>query len=283
MILRLLSLGICFVCLSAFPSVSDSMRVKSLLDGISTLSPDQNIIIKLAKGFQGTPYAGGTLEAFPSERLVVRLDSVDCTTFVEYVLALAVTHDTGAGWDSTTYSRFKQNLQQIRYRNGMVSGYSSRLHYFTDWIADNDKKGLVKEVTVHSPYAVRKVSLDFMTTHAQLYPALAKSEPMVNLMKQIENRWANYEMPYIPKAKLDLGKQKLKIHDGDILAIVTNIRGLDVVHVGFAYWMDGKLHLIHASSQAKKVIIDSRSLYDYSFHKKSHLGIRVIRCFYSGN
>ena len=69
----------------------------------------------------------------------------------------------------------------------------------------------------------------------------------------------------------------MKIKDGDILAITTNIKGLDVVHVGFAFWKSGKLHLLHASSIAKKVIEDPQSLYDYSKNKKAHTGVRAMR------
>ena len=82
---------------------------------------------------------------------------------------------------------------------------------------------------------------------------------------------------YNPKEKLNLSPDELKIKDGDILAITTNIKGLDVVHVGFAFWREGKLHLLHASSIAKKVIDDPQPLYEYSRNKKAHMGIRVIQ------
>ena len=82
---------------------------------------------------------------------------------------------------------------------------------------------------------------------------------------------------YIPKEKLNLSPDELKIKDGDILAITTNIKGLDVVHVGFAFWRGEKLHLLHASYIAKKVIEDPQSLYDYSKNKKAHTGVQVVR------
>ena len=71
--------------------------------------------------------------------------------------------------------------------------------------------------------------------------------------------------------------EDLKIKNGDILAITTHIKGLDVVHVGFAIWKGEKLHLLHASSNAMKVIEDPQSLYEYSKNKKAHTGVRAIR------
>ena len=248
----------------------DSVKVTTLMKQAQTVAPSQNKILYLAKGFQGTPYQGGTLETFPVEQLVVRTDSVDCTTFVEYVLAMYLTPDA-------SFAGFKKALEMIRYRHGQLDGYTSRLHYFSDWIYDNERKGIVREVTKESPYAVRKVDLNFMSEHASLYPFLAQDTAAVLRMKQIESRWIGYQMPYIPKEKLDAGPDLLKVSDGDVLTLATRISGLDVVHVGFACWVEGRLHLLHASSVKKKVLLDPLTLYDYSKNIKSHIGIRVIR------
>lgn len=267
---------------------SDSLTITCLLSKVDTLSTKQNKILFLAKGFLGTPYKGGTLETFPFEHLVVRTDSVDCTTFVEYVLALYVVdqhrmkHSTQKEklkhvHQSSLFANFKDALQMIRYRGGRLSGYTSRLHYFSDWIFDNEQKGLVKEVTKDSPYAIRRVNLNFMSLHASLYPFLANDTAEITKMKQVESCWTGYNMPYVPKEKLGEGRDVLQINDGDILTLVTNIKGLDVVHVGFACWINGKLHLLHASSSKKRVILDPVPLFKYSQHKKSHIGVRVIR------
>ena len=268
--------GKTLVCADEF---SDSIKITDLLKGVDTLAANQSKILFLAKGFQGTPYQGGTLETFPFERLVVRTDSVDCTTFVEYVLAMYLTDQqrkqVNEG-EKQLYAQFKKNLQTIRYRGGELHGYTSRLHYFSEWILDNERKGIVQEVTKSSPYAVRKFDLNFMSTHASLYPMLANADNL-SAMKTIERGWYGYQMAYIPKEKLSAGKEVLDIRDGDILTLATNISGLDVVHVGFACWLDGQLHLLHASSARKRVLLDPHTLYTYSKTNKSHLGIRVIR------
>ena len=95
-------------------------------------------------------------------------------------------------------------------------------------------------------------------------------------MIEIEGRWKNVPVSYLPKSCLNVSPEELDIRNGDIIAITTNIKGLDVVHTGFACWMDGKLHLLHASSVMKKVILDPQSLFDYSKNKKAHTGVRVI-------
>ena len=83
-------------------------------------------------------------------------------------------------------------------------------------------------------------------------------------------------MPYIPKGWLNRQPEELPIVNGSILALTTTINGLDVTHVGFAYWVGGKLHLLHASSQEGKVILDPMTLYEYQKDKKTHTGVRVI-------
>ena len=272
----LLLMGVCTV----HAALPDSIRITRILTETSSCPLDENKILYLAKGFQGTPYGGGTLEAFPFEQLVVRTDSVDCTTFVEYVLALKFTADQISDRivrEDSLYHLFKEVLTSIRYRGGRIDGYTSRLHYFSEWISDNQHKGYVREVTKDSPCEIRTVSLNFMTEHASLYPQLAHDSLAVVQMKALESRWLNYQMPYIPKSRLGEGSNVLHIKDGDILTLVTNIRGLDVVHVGFACWMSGKLHLLHASSAKKRVLLDPVSLYDYTKNKKAHIGIRVVR------
>lgn len=277
---------------------ADSIRITTMLEAVQTLPAGKDKLLFLAKGFQGTPYKAGTLETFPFEHLVVHTSEVDCTTFVEYVLALYRTHlilDARRHENRSTsldvllhrqllytkglppYTIFKQLLQYIRYRSGKLQGYTSRLHYFSEWIVDNERKLLIREVTKESPYAVRKVDLNFMSQHASLYPFLANDSTAVSQMKNIESLWMGFQQPYIPKEKLNQGKDILKIKDGDILTLVTNIKGLDVVHVGFACWIQDQLHLLHASSAKKHVLLDPVPLYQYSKNKKTHIGIRAIR------
>lgn len=174
-----------------------------------------------------------------------------------------------------SFSDFCKHLQVIRYRDGIIDSYASRLHYFSDWIWNNTHKHLVYERTGELSKKVRKLSLDFMTKHASLYPAFADSLCLDSMYK-VESRWQNYAMPYIEKGRLNGLSSELDIRNGDILALTTSKEGLDVVHVGFAYWVEGKLHLLHASSLHGKVLVDPIPLFDYLEKKPNHTGVRVI-------
>ena len=108
----------------------------------STTFPGQ-LMLEIGKFFLGTPYRAGTLETKGAEHLVVNLREHDCFTFVENVVALAWLVKSR----EKSFDAFRRVLLKIRYRQGRLQGYSSRLHYFSDWIHDNQKKGIVRDVT----------------------------------------------------------------------------------------------------------------------------------------
>ena len=262
-----------FFSLNVNGAEADSIKVENLLKDALSLPTDSCRTLHFARQLVGTPYVAGTLDTSLEEQLVVHLDKVDCTTFVETVLALAIADKQ----THRNYQAFKDALASIRYRNGELDGYASRLHYFSDWIKDNERKGLIKEYTSNLPnIRKRLLSLDVMTTHVQSYPQLKADSSLVKAMNEVESAWKRIETTYLPKEFLNLSSDELPIKSGDIIAITTSIEGLDVVHVGFAYWVGGKLHLLHASSNAMKVILDGLPLYDYSKNKKAHTGVRAI-------
>lgn len=268
----------CLFCgLSGYASEPDSMKVERWLREASSLPKDSCRMLHFAKKMLGTPYVAGTLDVNNEETLVVHLDKVDCTTLVETVLALAIADRQG----KQNFEAFKEALMLVRYRDGYLAGYSSRLHYFSDWIKNNEAKGLVRECTSDTKISLSsKLSLNFMSTHSDSYLPMKKDTSLISQVALFEKAWQGVEVRFIPKEKLNQSPNELKIKNGDILAITTNIKGLDVVHVGFAYWKQGKLHLLHASSVAGKVIMDNQSLYDYSKNKKAHTGVRAISFIY---
>ena len=230
-------------------------------------------ILEVAQSYLGIPYVAGTLETEGDERLIINEDSLDCTTFVE----LSVAHWLAMQSDSLT---FEQQVQALRYRGGMVDGYLSRLHYFTEWVAENTHRGVWNELVPESKNHIWKTDtlcLSFMSEHPQSYPYLKERRWAVDSMKVIEQRYAHHPIHYIDKEHLDLSPDALPIQDGDILALVTTIDGLDVTHLGFAVWRNDTLHLMHASMKQGKVIIDEQSLYDYLMNRDSCPGIRVVR------
>ena len=277
MLNRVLSilLGVLISTPFCFSSQSDSLFIDSLLQK-SVQMHFQNGTERLmyfAKSLIGTPYKGGTLDVAPDETLIVRTDSLDCTTFVETVLALYVSSEKV----TPEYKDYSDALTNVRYRSGIISGYSSRLHYFSDWASDNVQKGIVCEITENNEHEQRCLSLNYMTEHSDLYRKLKDNDSLVSEMRCNEKKWRNYKMPYIPKRLLNLQDTDIIIREGDILALTTSIPGLDVVHLGFAVWVDGRLHLLHASSTHGRVLLDPSPLYDYLKNKKKHTGVRVIR------
>lgn len=275
MMKRLFIIGvICWCACSLFAGEQDRIQVEKWLKEAIGLSQDSCRTLHFAKKMLGVPYVAGTLDGNEEEQLVVHVDQLDCTTFVETVLALCIADKRG----ERSFDGFKKALIDVRYRNGILDGYASRLHYFSDWIRNNEQMGFVKECTSETACSQPKeLWLDFMTTHVDSYLPMKKDPALVEVMAAQEKNWQGTVVSYIPKEKLNLSPEELKIKDGDILAMVTNIKGLDIVHVGFAFWKDNQLHLLHASSVAKKVIEDPQTQYESSKKTKAHIGVRAIR------
>lgn len=257
-------------------SKSDSVSVERILSEAKTERKEQNRMLYFGKKFIGVPYVAHTLENGNSEHLIVNLRELDCTTFVENVLALALCDIE----NKRTFSDFCNNLRKVRYFGGRIDDYSSRLHYFTWWAEDNIQKGIIREISADDfPFtAVQKVSINYMSAHPELYKHLKGKPDMIQKIKQKELRTSGKTYRYIPKSLLNESADRIGIvHTGDIVAIITSKSGLDTSHIGIAVWQDGKLHLLNASSIYKKVVLDKSTFYQYSQRQKSQLGIRVFR------
>lgn len=119
-------------------------------------------VIAIAKSFMDTEYVAKTLDVDTSaENLVVALNKVDCTTFLEYVVALNYTIQQ----EDSTFNAFLEALEKFRYRDGAVEGYASRLHYFSEWLQDNEKKGLLHIISKELGGVPMNKQLNFMSTH----------------------------------------------------------------------------------------------------------------------
>lgn len=249
-------------------SKKDSLMVVEILKG------KESSVLGIARKFMGTPYVAHTLEVNKEEQLVVNLRELDCTTFVETVLALKRCKDKGA----TSFADYCKELQLIRYEGGAKPDYRRRLHYFTLWMDDNSKMGIVGEVeTPNPPYtALQKVNVDYMTTHIKSYKMLSAHPAWVKEIRDMEKRISGKKYRYIPKAQLKNTKLLRRcIHDGDIISILTNIKGLDTQHIGIAVWKTDGLHLLNASSIHKKVVEEPMTLRQYLYKHKTMPGIRV--------
>jgi hypothetical protein len=228
------------------------------------------IITATGRQFLGTPYVASTLESTGEEILVVNFRGLDCITFVENVLAISrMKYEGKRDWDS-----YIQNLEQIRYRDGILKGYPSRLHYFTDWIRDNQEKGLVRDITPRLGGVSLFKEINFMGTQPELYPALGQQEQLDEI-RNIEASLSSKALFIVPQEAV-AGKEKV-LQDGDIIALATNIQGLDVTHTGIALTgSDGRIHLLHASTEGA-VMISREPLSEYLKKIKGNTGIIVAR------
>lgn len=232
-----------------------------------------SLMLAIAGEFTGNKYIAGTLEQGSNEPLVINTQELDCTTFVEQVVAIYATVNEG----KEGFRDMCTNLQRIRYRGGIRSGYASRLHYISQWIADSAKQHIIHEIDYGPVGRTLPIDLHYMSTHTASYKQLQGNSTLVNEIAKWERAMHSIEAAYIPKQELLRTANELPVYDGDIIALTTNIKGLDVTHIGFAFWENGKLHMLHASSAEGKVIKDHKNLYEYQKNKKNQTGIRVFR------
>lgn len=248
----------------------DSLFYKADTGQWDTLS-NEELLSNVGKYFLGIPYVAHTLEMEGEEQVVMNLCSLDCVTYLETVLALSKSIKNE---DYSVYS-YHDNLKDLRYRQGEVNGYTSRLHYFIEWLKDNEQLGLVSIVTNELKVDAFDKQINFMTRHVSSYQKLAADSILVQEMKQIEEKISSEEMYYISEDKLPENEQHIK--DGDLIIFATSIEGLDVSHVGFAHWKGDNLHFMHASTGDMKVVVSDLTLYEYLLDMKKNTGILVAR------
>jgi hypothetical protein len=225
--------------------------------------------------FLGTPYVASTLEAEGAERLQLNLHELDCTTFVENVLALSIL----VGQDFCNWGALKNQLTCIRYRRGELDGYPSRLHYASDWLSDNQTKGFFYLLDFRCVGETFHPHVGFMSTHPGSYAALKTNPDFIPLIMEQEKHINTLSFRYLPKEKVSAKAPALR--SGDILAITTNMVGLDFSHLGIVIRKEGKVYLLHASSTAGQVVISEKPLSEYLAGIKKHTGIVVARPSFS--
>ena len=227
----------------------------------------------------GTPYEPYTLEAYlkaggnPSdEPLTLSLTSFDCVTLVEACLAVA---RLAAGPMPPDWNRFGQQIERMRYRGGKRRGYTSRLHYFSEWIKDGEARGLVQDRGVELGGAEDARPLRFMTAHRGSYAALANDD-VFREIGAIERRLDGHSRRVIPTKRIP--EVVDRIDSGDVLGFATEIAGLDVTHTAFAYRDgEGVLRVLHAPLSGGVVEVTRATLPEYVAAIHRATGILVAR------
>ncbi len=220
--------------------LKESWSIDNIVDRIDFISSH----------FVDTGYKESTLigDTAKPEVFVINLQAVDCFTFLEYIEAMRI---------SRSYSVFRENLRNIRYRSGQVS-FESRNHFFSDWKDFN--ADLVEDIT--SDIAEGTVSSTIKRLNAK--------EDGTHYIPGIpvEERTITYIASDSIKDIMD------KLYTGDYIGIYSEKDGLDVSHVGIAIIKKDGLYLRHASSANQyKRVIDQ----DFKNYIKDKPGIIVLR------
>ena len=229
------------------------------------------LITKAALMRLETPYVASTLERGDKEELYVNIDETDCILFVESCLALAQT----AKSEDTTYTNFCKKIQELRYRNGIVDGYASRIHYTSEWLIQAEKNGFLTETSKQIANTPLNQKFSYMTEKSDRYKQLKNNIANIAKIKEAEDYLNSHDYYYIPNDKIAEYAKEMKT--GDLFGFCTSVKGLDLSHVGIVYWDNGRLTFIHASFGAMKVVIESKTLEEYAKSSKSTIGIRVAR------
>jgi hypothetical protein len=225
----------------------------------------------------GSPYVAGMLDAYAkdggdprSEPLTLDLSRFDCVLLVEGCLAVARAAHGPGGW-----SDFAREVERMRYRGGVRNGYASRLHYFSEWIEDNARRGLLRDLGAELGGTRDERPLRFMTEHRTSYPAL-RDDATFQAIAERERALDSMRRTVIPTSRI--AAVQSRIQTGDVLAFATRIAGLDATHTGFAYRdRAGVMRVLHAPLSGGAVEVSRRTLPEYVAAIRSATGIMVAR------
>lgn len=241
--------------------------------------PIGEIVARIGQNFLGTRYTPHTLEVPGEEGLVIELEELDCVTFVENVLALSRLVQRAPEAilvEERVYKAFYSGiLTNIRYRGGRLDGYPSRLHYFSEWISDNEAMGMVRHISAGLGGVPDDEPLNFMTTHPKAYRQLGEDPAFLDALREIEASLSRQPRSYIPEEKI--ASVASRIQNGDIIAATSTVGGLDIAHTGIALWIDDQLHLLHAPLVGEAVQISVLPLADRIIGRTGQDGIMVAR------
>lgn len=230
---------------------------------------------RIGLALRGTDYENYTLELDDrKEAPCVNMRGMDCWTFFEIALASArLLKREKPPYNPQDMLRM---IELDRYRGGRCDGkFTSRLHHLEDWAYDNQKRGLVVDVSKSLGGEKLHRTMRYMGSAWKNFRQLRADQSLIPFMKNVESAISQRGIYYIPKSKVR--SIEPKIQNGDVISIVTTWPGTYTSHVGLAYRdSSGTLRFLHASRDEDEVILDSR-LSDYLARYKKHAGIMVTR------
>lgn len=249
-----------------------AVEVQSLLALRALPFPDR--VAGVAKQWLGRPYLVKSLEVgdpkLTPEPLVCRLDGFDCTTLLESSLAMARALDAPQPAEA-----FRSELIGLRYRGGHRGGFGDRLHYMTEWWAQQGARGILRDLTPEVADLEGTAPIQFMSQHPLLYPGLANPQALA-AVKAAEARLSVAPRRYLAFATFR--KLAGRVEEGDLFAFVSRVAGLDVAHVGLAARSpDGVMRLLHAPQAGGVVCFSRQPLAAYAGSVAGHAGLLWAR------
>ncbi len=231
------------------------------------------------KALCGTPYVNYTLEIDDRiESPSVNFNGMDCWTFYEISLAMArLVKNDPSQWSREALLHY---IELERYRRGRCDGtYVSRMHHLEEVFADNEQRGLGKNITASLGGKPLRRRVKYMQTKTAVRNSryLRNDPSMVPAMAKIENHISTLPVYYIPNSRVASIESKLQ--DGDVLAIVTNWHSTYTSHVGVAKRDGANCRFMHACSSRSKgrcCIVDTR-ISQYLREKSANIGLIVFR------
>lgn len=266
---------------------SDTILARSILNSLIPLRDKMSVsemMIQAGKKILGKSYVAATLDDEKDvEELKVFLNRTDCILFVETCFNLSLCVKKYGS--EANFNRFAFLVSKSRYRDGVVKNYSDRIHYTTEWIIQQQKRGLLNDITRELGGILYDHPIYYMSKNYNRYLQLKDANPDELLLNratedlkkiiQVEKEISSYPFYYIPQEKIP--QIENKIENGDIICYITKVEGLDIAHVAMAYKNNGRVGFIHASIGDMKVVVDSKSIYQYVKANKSIIGIKVVR------
>lgn len=287
----------------------DNQVIMQLYRQLSTLSGQQplNRLQQLSAYFLGKPYLLGALGEGDNGRFdqnpLYRIDSFDCLTYVNTILALLF---------SNNLNDFQKKMVALNYRYSKIA-YENRHHFVSiDWNPENYRLGFLCDITqqikgennesiaVVAETLIDRTSWFFyhQLNNIKIWPPLNSKEQKQRLqeLRALGNQFIPEisRLLYLPMTQLfdENGKPKFSIFaqipSGSIVEIIRPNWDLhekigtclDVSHLGFAIWQENVLIFREASSRLRKVADTPLIFYlqDYINHPSiKGINIQLIR------
>jgi hypothetical protein len=199
-------------------------RVEQLLSKTKHDRSVDSRIEFLSRQFLGRSYKPDPLigSSDTAEVFTAALDSFDCVTYIETVVALA---------RASKVDDFTDWLRKIRYERGQIQ-WDRRNHYMSLWIRNNVRNGILRPVSMP---AVPILSRDRVLS---VVPGLDPQRTRIKC---------------VPKAAVP-GLER-HLHSGDLIFFASTRRNLDVFHAGIIV-RDGKKVLMRHASRSRGSVVE---------------------------